>query len=384
MTERLYYIDCYQHEFQARVLETADGGRRVYLDRTAFYPTSGGQSFDTGTLGGAAIQEVIDEDGRIAHLLRTPLEQTEVQGRIDWARRFDHMQQHTGQHLLSAVLVELYGIRTLSFHMGEAVSTIELGSGSMDPSRIEQTEEYCAKIIAQARPVSITFEDASSELGLRKASERTGELRIVSIEGLDRSACGGTHVRSTAEIGPILIRKLDKVRGNVRLEFVCGLRALRQARRDFQMLSEVGATLSVAFEDAPGAVKTQAPRLKAMEKTLQRLAVELAQREGRELYASTAPDDQGVRRVTQRGQIDDAVRARAQAFVSGSKSIFLATSEDPPSVLLAVSPDSGIHAGDRLRAAVTAAGGRGGGNQTLAQGSVPSNEALQSVVESIG
>jgi len=382
MTERLYYTDCYLHEFQSRVVEPADEGRRVSMDRTVFYPTSGGQPFDLGTLNGSAVREVIDEDGRIAHVIETALTVTEVLGRIDWSRRFDHMQQHTGQHLLSAVLVELYGIQTLSFHMGEAASTIELGTANLDPGRIERTEEYCAEIVAQARPVAITFEHSTSELGLRKASERTGELRIVSIEGLDRSACGGTHVRSTAEIGTILIRKLDKVRDNVRLEFVCGLRALRQARRDFRTLAEIGGALSVAFEDAPAAVKAQAAKVKAIEKTCQRLAVELAQREGRELYAATSPDDQGVRRVTERGPIDDAMRARAQAFVSGSKSSFLALSEDPPSLLLAVSADSGIHAGERVRAAVTAAGGRGGGNQTLAQGSVPSAALLQSVAAS--
>src|ERR1700722_18815715 len=142
MTERLYHQDCYLREFQARVVETAEEGRRVYLDHTAFYPTSGGQPFDLGTLNGSAVREVIDEDGRIAHVLETALTVTEVQGHIDWSRRFDHMQQHTGQHLLSAVLVELYGIQTLSFHMGEAASTIELGNANLDPSRIERTEEY--------------------------------------------------------------------------------------------------------------------------------------------------------------------------------------------------------------------------------------------------
>jgi alanyl-tRNA synthetase len=293
------------------------------------------------------------------------------------------MQQHTGQHLLSAVLVEVFGIHTLSFHMGEAVSSIELDSPQLAPDRIERAEEYCAEVVAQARPVMITFEDSSADLGLRKASERRGELRIVSIEGIDRSACGGTHVRSTAEIGPIQIRKLDKVRGNVRLEFVCGFRAMRQARRDFQTLSEIGSTLSVGFEEAASMVKAQTSRLKTLEKNCQGLAVELAQREGRELYASTEPDGQGIRRITQNGQIDDAMRARAQAFTTGSKGCFMAVSENPPVLLMAVSADSGIHAGNKVRVAVSAVGGRGGGNQTLAQGSAPSIQALRSVVETL-
>lgn len=386
MTERLYYQDCYLREFRAQVIEGADGGRRLYLDRTAFYPTSGGQPFDEGTLNGVPVREVIDEDGRIAHLLASPLQtgdplhSVEVEGRVEWSRRFDHMQQHTGQHLISAVLLELFDIPTLSFHMGAGTSTIDIGASALEPARVEQVEERCAELIGEARPVTITFEDASSDLGLRKASERTGTLRIVAIDGVDRSACGGTHVRSTAEIGPVLIRKLDRIRGNVRLEFVCGLRALRQARADFRTLSEISRNLSVPLEEAAALVTTQVEKAKSLEKTCQRLAAELAQREGRELYASTPPDSNGVRCFTQRGPIDDAARARAQAFVAGSKAVFLAVCENPPSLLLAASPDSGVHAGERIKAAVTAVGGRGGGNQALAQGSVPAAADLEAAI----
>src|SRR5271170_4402935 len=220
MTERLYYTDCYLHEFQARVLETADDGRRVYLDRTAFYPTSGGQPFDTGTLGGVDVLEVVDEEDRIGHVLESPLSPStpgaEIDGRIDWTRRWDHMQQHTGQHLLSAVLIELFDITTVSFHMSADSSTIDISSATLDSKQAEKVEERCTEIIAEARPIRITYEDSSADLGLRKASARTGTLRIVSIDALDKSGCGGTHVRNTAELGPILIRKIDKVRGNAR------------------------------------------------------------------------------------------------------------------------------------------------------------------------
>ena len=379
-TKRLYYDDCYIHEFRATVIETADEGRRVYLDRTAFYPTSGGQPFDIGTLGGIAVREVIDEDDRIAHLLEQPIATGEAEARVDWARRFDHMQQHTGQHLLSAVLIELFNIPTVSFHMGAVTSTIDIETASLDPKKIERAEERCAEIVAEARPIVITYEDASADLGLRKESKRTGTLRIVSIDGLDRSACGGTHVRSTAEIGPVLIRKLEKIRGNVRIEFVCGLRAVRRAREDFRTLSEISRLVSVPFEETPALVAAQVDKAKALEKTAQKLAADLAQREGRELYGATAPDESGVRRAKQTGAIDDAMRARAQAFVAGPKAVFLAVCENPPSVLLAASADSGVHAGDRVKSAVTAAGGRGGGNQGLAQGSVKDAAALAALV----
>jgi len=380
MTERLYYDDCYLREFQARVMDITDNGTRVYLDRTAFYPTSGGQPFDLGTLGGAAVRDVIDEEDRIAHVLDAPVAIGDVAARVDWDRRFDHMQQHTGQHLLSAVLIELFNIPTVSFHMGALTSTIEVAAAQIEPSRLERAEERCAEIVAEARPVTVSYEDSSSDLGLRKASARTGTLRIISIDGLDRSACGGTHVRSTAEIGPLLLRKLEKLRGNVRIEFVCGLRAVRRARQDFRTLSEISRLVSVPFDETPALVAAQVEKARSLEKVAARLAAELAKREGAELYAATAPDSEGVRRVTQRGAVDDAMRARAQAFVLGSKAVFLAISENPPSVLLAASADSGVHAGDRVKAAVSAAGGRGGGNAGLAQGSVPDAKALESVV----
>ena len=399
MTERLYYDDCYLREFRGRVIETADEGRKVYLDRTAFYPTSGGQPFDTGTLAGIKVLEVVDEEDRIAHVLESPLvplqphpvrvgdlpelESGEIEGRIDWTRRWDHMQQHTGQHLLSAVLIELYDITTVSFHLSADSSTIDISSPTLDSKRVEKMEERCAEIIAEARPIRITYEDSSADLGLRKASARTGTLRIVSIDGLDKSGCGGTHVRSTAELGPILIRKIDKIRGNARVEFVCGLRALRRARNDFRTLSEISRLVSVPIEETPALVAAQVERAKSFEKTAQRLAAELAQREGRELYSTTAPGPDGIRRVTQRGPIDDAMRARAQAFVAGSKAVFLALCTDPPSILLAASPDSGVHAGERVKAAVTAAGGRGGGNQGLGQGSVPSAASLEAIASSL-
>jgi alanyl-tRNA synthetase len=376
MTERLYYQDCYLREFSARVVEAADDGRRVYLDRTAFYPTSGGQPFDLGSLGGVAVREVIDEEDRIGHLLEAPLGSTEVQGLIDWDRRYDHMQQHTGQHLLSAVLEEVFKIRTVSFHLGTEISTIDVDASSLTPDHIERAEERCAEVIAQARPVRITFEDASADLELRKASERTGTLRIVTLEGADRSACGGTHVRSTAEIGMILAGKTEKIRGTTRLEFVCGNRALRRAQTDYRLLAAISRGLSVPPEQTPELLAGLIEKNRSLEKAAQRLATELARREGQELYVGATPDADGIRRVVQRGPIDDAMRARAQAFVAGEKAMFLAICDQPPSLLLAASSDSGVHAGDRIKAAVAAAQGRGGGSQQLGQGSVPDTKAL--------
>jgi len=382
MTERLYYRDCYLQQFRARVLESADDGRRVYLDRTAFYPTSGGQPFDIGTLGGANVIEVIDEDDRVAHVLDAPIKFDEVDAQINWFRRFNHMQQHSGQHLLSAVLEELFKIPTVSFHLGAEVCTIDVAAPALTSIQIDRAEERCAEIVGEARPLAITFEDAKADLGLRKESQRTGTLRVVAIHGIDRSACGGTHVRTTAEIGHVLIRKTEKIRGNTRLEFVCGLRALHQARADFRTLQELSRQLSAPASETPGLVSAQLERIKALEKTNQRLASEVAQREGREQWAVTPPDAQGIRSAVERveqGAIDDAIRTRAQAFVAQGRAVFLAVSKNPPSVLLAASTDSGIHAGDRVKSAITGAGGRGGGNQALAQGSLPATADLDAI-----
>lgn len=382
MTERLYYHDPLLTHFKANVIEALDEGRRVYLDRTAFYPNSGGQPSDRGTINGIGVLDVMDEDSRIAHVLASPLTAATVEGCIDWPRRHDHMQQHTGQHLLSAVLEEIYSIPTLSFHMGAEVSDIEIGTPALSAEQIASIERRANAIVWENRPVTVTFEDAAQAQGLRKPSERPGTLRIVGIKDIDRSACGGTHVASTAAIGPIFLRKLDRVRGNVRLEFVCGGRAVAQARRDFESLTEVARALSGSLDQAPELVAGLLSKVADLEKSRRKLAVDLASLQGHQLYESTAPDPAGVRRhklVKAEGAIDEELRTLAQGFASGSKAVFLAVIERSAAVLLAVSKDSGYNAGELLKQCLTAAGGRGGGNPQLAQGSVPTAEALSSL-----
>ena len=257
MTERLYYTDSYLTDFRAGVAETSSDRRRVYLDRTAFYPSSGGQPHDLGRVNGIEITEIIDEDDRIAHVLAAPLEAGDVECRVDWGRRFDHMQQHTGQPLLSAVLLDLFAAQTLSFHMGVDSSTIDIQRASLDAADVRRAMERANQIVFENRPVNVTFRHSSEDLGLRKATEREGTVRIISIEGLDRSACGGTHVRATGEIGPIVIRKIEKVRGNVRLEFLCGMRAVNRALADYEALASISRAFSSAPDEAPGLVASQ-------------------------------------------------------------------------------------------------------------------------------
>src|SRR5688572_4941777 len=210
MTSRLYYTDAYRTAFDARITELSGDGHRVYLDQTAFYPTSGGQPFDLGSVGGAVVTDIIDEEERVAHVLAAPLAGRAVgdavRGEIDWHRRFDHMQQHTGQHVLSAVFADLFGYETVSVHFGADRSSLDLDTGAIDAARLGDAERRANEIVWENRLVTVGFEDSATATGLRKPPPREGSLRIVTIEGVDRSACGGTHVRATGEIGAITLR----------------------------------------------------------------------------------------------------------------------------------------------------------------------------------
>jgi alanyl-tRNA synthetase len=364
---------------------TSPDGTTAYLDRTAFYPTSGGQPFDTGSLGGALVTEVIDEGENIAHRLAAPVGLGDAACVIDWPRRFDHMQQHTGQHLLSAVFEEVLGLRTVSFHLGQESSTIDLEIAGLEPAQVHEVERRANEVVFENRQVNVEFADAAEAAGLQKPSVREGELRIITIDGLDRSACGGTHVRATGEIGPILIRKLDKVRQCVRVEFLCGGRAVRRARADYEALARIAQLFSAPLDETPALVSAQLENARTIDKSLRKAQVELAEFRGKQLYESTPPDADGVRRHIERasrGSVEER-NALARNFTAQPKAIYVSVLENPPSVIYAVSADTGIHAGQAIKEALAAVGGRGGGNAQLAQGSVPNAALLEAVIRKL-
>jgi alanyl-tRNA synthetase len=383
MTNRLYYTDAYRDEFTATVIARNDDGTRVYLDETAFYPTSGGQPHDLGTLNGVNVVDVVDEDDRVAHVLDAALPAGDaVTGKIDWTRRFDLMQQHTGQHLLSAVFEDLFGFRTVSVHFGPDSSTLDLDTDLVTYQQMLKAEARANAVVAEARPVLVTFEDARAATGLRKPSDREGTLRIVSIDAIDRSACGGTHVRTTAEIGTILLRSNERIRKATRIAFVCGQRAVARARRDYEALSGIAASLSASLDDAAGLVGAQADRLKESDSARKKLGLELAGYRARERYEAATPAADGVRTIVIRdaASMDDA-KAIAQAAFALPKVVVVGAVAKPPSVLVAASEVSGVDAGKLLKAALTNVNGRGGGSPRLAQGSVPDAAALDRAVE---
>ena len=390
MTDRLYYGDATLRSFSGVLVNVAQEGRRVYLDRTAFYPTSGGQPHDEGTIDGARVVDVIDEGDRIAHVLDTPLRAAPpaaIHGEIDWNRRHDHMQQHTGQHLLSAVLDDMLGLRTVSVHFGPEASTLDVadatGSGAvLTADVLAEVELRANHLVAQALPVSVTFEDSSLATGLRKPSQREGPLRIVTIQGVDRSACGGTHVATTAAIGPVLLRRQERVRQALRIEFVCGDRAIRRARRDLEILSQIARSYSSSLDETANVVEGQSAQLAELQAENRRLSDTLSTYRAAELHAHAVPREDGLRIVVQRvASGADSARALALAFAPLSRTVLVVASHTPPSILVATSVDSALEAGKLLRPLLERVGGRGGGSARLAQGSAPSADAVERVVE---
>jgi alanyl-tRNA synthetase len=294
------------------------------------------------------------------------------------------MQQHTGQHLLSAVFEDLFGHKTLSVHFGPDYSTLDLDTEVLSRDRMIAAEERANALVAEARAVNVTFEDAATVAGLRKPSDRPGTLRVVTIDALDRSACGGTHVRNTAEIGAILLRSSEKVRDATRVEFVCGARAVRRARKDFESLTRAATSLSAAIDDVASLVTSQSERLKDSDNARKKLEKELSSFRARELYDRALPDANGVRTIVIRDATSmDELRTLAQGMFELSRVVVVGVLRSPPSVLLAASEDSALDAGKLLKERLASVGGRGGGSPRMAQGGVPDGAVLESLVTSL-
>src|ERR1700688_3838655 len=266
-TERLYYDDAFAREFTAQVLgcepasaaaiETSAGPQggtlwRVKLDRTAFYPSSGGQPHDTGRLGDSRVVDVLDEEDEVIHVVDKPIEIASVQGTIDWERRFDHMQQHTGQHVLSAIFHSRFSLPTISFHLGSDVCTIDVRGRQLTQEILDAAMAAANDVVYANRAVNVKYGSAEelAAAGVRKTVERTGTLRAIEIEALELQACGGTHVQRTGQIGMILVRGVSRIRQDWRVEFACGRRAERLAREDFAVLRAVAQRLNCSPQEA--------------------------------------------------------------------------------------------------------------------------------------
>jgi alanyl-tRNA synthetase len=374
MTERLYFDDSYCIEFDATVASVAqhDGRTTVVLDRTAFYPTSGGQPFDRGTLGGLPVVDVVeDEAGTIAHAVDGVLTVGQTaHGRIDWARRFDHMQQHTGQHLLSAAFDRRFGARTIGFHLGEGASTIDLDR-TLGPDDIAVSEGDANRVVWEDRVVRIRSATAeqAARLPLRKDSGRQGALRLVEVDGFDLSACGGTHVARCGAVGVVAIRSWERFKGGERIEFLCGGRALAAFRSLRDVVATGGRLLSVAADDLTASIERLQVEVKDRRRAIAALERDLVRYRADELAASAEPT--AVGRLVMRAIDADAIGLKTLATAIAAKAnhaAVLVSTRSPFLVVVARSESCAVQADGVLATLVAAFGGRGGGKPDVAQG----------------
>jgi len=397
--ERMYLIDALKCDFSSkvrRVEELKDGKQAVYLDATYFYPTSGGQPHDTGTIGGFRVVDVVEDDGGVRHVIDGRVgEGDEVECRVDWDRRFDHMQQHSGQHLLSRVFEEQYGLRTVSFHLGSEVSTIDLDTGSITDEALRKVEQVANEIVWRGIPIKtevLSREqfDRMVESGderwkaLRsKLPDDVDDVRVVEIDGFDVSTCCGTHCSSTAEIGIIKLIGTEKVRGAVRVEFLCGLRALRDFSDKSDILARLSALFSADWKSLPRLVEKVIEENKSLKKKKEELSRELARSRASEMEGTSEKvgSYELIKSVVEGADIGE-LKARAFSLRDGGQRvILLGASEPKPAVIFACSRGAPINMGEVMSECMNEFGGRGGGGKDFAQGGAISKDSLQDVLD---
>jgi len=402
MTDRLYYHDSFLYDFDAEVREVTDSPRpALVLDRTAFYPTSGGQIFDTGTIAAGdaklRVTEVADaDDGSVVHYFEAEDSTrhsfkpgTRVHGQIDATRRRDHMQQHSGQHVLSAAFIRLYDMPTVSFHMADDYCSIDLDTPALTKEQIESAERLANEIILENRAVDIRFvtRDQAGKLGLRKLppTERD-ELRLIDIHDFDLTACGGTHVSQTGQIASVLLRKVEKVRQGWRVEFVAGQRAVATARRDFTTLTEAAALFSAHIYDVPQQARKSLDEIRSLRKQREQSQEELAAAQAAALLAETAETNgrKLVVRTLSDGDLN-FIKLLAQKVtrLSTHAVAILATTSPQPSVVFAQSAGQPFDMGALMKETMAKLGGRGGGSKDLAQGGIPSADGIDANLSAI-
>lgn len=383
MTTRLYYDDSAITEFDATVTGVHDheGRPAVTLDRTAFYPTSGGQPFDAGTLGGAAVVDVIDDEetGEILHVVdRRLAEGSSVRGSIDRARRLDHMQQHTGQHILSAAFEKLHHARTVSFHLGTEMSTVDLDR-EVNAAAVASAERLANDVVWDDRPIGIRYatEDEAALLPLRKEPKRTGRLRLIEVPDCDLSACGGTHVPRTGVIGMIAVAGVERFKGGLRVSFVCGSRALARFARMRTALDDSIKRLSVHPGELPAAIGRLQHEIKTQRQTIRAQQEKLAASEAQALRRG-AEITNGIALVVAyvAGWDSNGIKLLASILTSGPGVVAaLVGAGSPAPVVIARSEDARLDAGEVLRGLLAELGGKGGGKVGMAQGAVSAEAA---------
>ena len=385
-TRRLYYDDSYQRDFTAQVLSCepqlhgAVPAWVAVLDCTALYPTSGGQPNDLGKLGDANVLDVRDDGEDVEHVVDRQLALGPVKGCVDWGRRFDHMQQHTGQHLLSAMFQERYGRPTVSFHLGAEICTIDLRGPEPTEEILEGAERAANLVIAEDRPITVRYGTAEqfAELGCRKVVERSGILRAIEIEGADLQPCGGTHVKNTAQIGLTLVRRSSKMRQDWRVEFVCGRRAARAARHDFQLLHKAAELLGSAVEDVPVSVERAISERDLHFKNARVLLQRVAEADAAAALQSGERNANGLRVVAQAFGEEtqpEYLNSFATQLAKAEKTVALLGRSACGHLIFAQHPSAGKDMNALLKQVLAQFPGKGGGSRDFARGKL--NDATQ-------
>jgi alanyl-tRNA synthetase len=378
-TRRLYYDDSYQRDFAAQVLSCepelhgSTPAWGVVLDSTALYPNSGGQPHDLGKIGDANVLDVRDEGEDVVHVVDREVPLGAVQGCVEWARRFDHMQQHTGQHLLSAMFQERYGRPTISFHLGSEVCTIDLRGPEPTEEILEGAERAANQVISEDCPIEVRYGTAEefAELGVRKDVQRGGILRAIEIEGADLQPCGGTHVKSTAQIGIILVRRCTKMRQDWRVEFVCGRRAARVARHDFQLLHGAAKVLGCAPEDVPVSVQRAISERDLHFKNTRALLQRVALADAAAALASAELNGNGVRvvaRVFDEETQPEYLSSFATQLAKSEKTIVVVGESASGQLIFAQHLTVGKDMNAMLKQVLEQFAGKGGGTRDFARG----------------
>lgn len=388
-TERLYFSDSHLYTFSASVVSCRphQGNWLIELDQTAFYPTGGGQPTDTGRLGSAQVTDCFEEADRIFHLCTAPLE-GEVVGQIDRTRRQDHLQQHTGQHILSQAFIQIAGAETRSFHLGVESSTIDVEIDRVTPELLGQVESVANAIVFENRPVHIHLaqDGKLDHLPLRKQTEREGCLRVIEIADFDWSPCGGTHARQTGEVGMIAIRSTERVKGNlIRIEFLCGQRVLTDYHQAHQTALATAGLFSAARDSAPVLVERLQVEAKQLQKRVRELAEVAVRYEGLELYQSVS-ETAGKRVIVKTfpGRDLEEVKLLAHAIVAaGSAVALLAATGETNRLIFARSPQVAVDCGKLLSEVCKANGGRGGGRPEFAQGGIPTGAQIEDLLQGV-
>jgi len=384
--EQCYLRDPYVADFSSRVREVeaaGEGRSAVYLDETYFYPDSGGQPDDRGTLGGRPVVQVSESEKGVRHVVEGTLEPGETAiGHIDWRRRFDHMQQHSGQHLLSRVFLTKLKLRTVSFHLGEGTCTIDLEGRAPSEEEIGSAEALANELVFKNIPITQRVVGAAEFQEMMDDRSRGGtvvrsrlpegvdRVRIVEIEGIDGSTCCGTHVRTTGEIGLVKILGMEKVRGNARIEFICGGRAARDYGEKHKIISAIAAAFTTDWRDIGPSVEKAVGENKELRKRVDELARELARFRAVDLSAPTgsAGGFDLVKRLFAEGDAKGLRETATKIRESGKKIVLFGLGGASPALIFACSSEIPLNMGEIMKSAASVMGARGGGGKDFAQG----------------